>query len=527
MEETKKEANAYIQALVILLPSILALVASSATNVCQPNIAGYFGATQYEANSVITSYIIANGIMLPTTGYLSKMFGKKMFFIYCIALFCFGAFLCLLARDLHMLILARIVQGIGGGCILPLCQAMLMDIFKEKKDIAMALFGVAAMFAPLAGPFFGGYLTDNWSWQWVFIINIPLCFLSILLILLVIPTDKPVKEKYNKKFDIVGFAGIAVAMGCMQVVLDKGEQFNWFDTPWICILTGISVFSFIFFYVWELEYKYPLIDIRVFKNKNFLYGTSISSVINILLYSTLLLIPLFSQTLIGYSPSASGLTMFPRSIVCLAGLLIMGQVAKYVENRILTAIGFIIMAASVIWMSCLNTTSSMYSIVMPNLLLCFGVAVAFVPITALSFLTLPADKTPDAAGLHALFKNVLTAISTSASSTFIARGSEVYQNYLVEHLTYHNPMYRIHLAALQHKFALIYPTVVANRKASGLLYKQLILQSKLGAFYDAFLCLALLAMLSIPFLLLLKTKKNITPIEQMAQRIDNDKFQKH
>lgn len=502
----KKQVSPYIQALAILLPSILALVASSATNVCQPNIAGYFGATQYEANSVITSYIIANGIMLPTTGYLAKLFGKKQFFLYCIIVFCIGAGLCLLAKDLHMLIMARIFQGIGGGCILPLCQAMLLDIFPDKKGFAMALYGVAAMFAPLAGPFFGGYLTDNWSWQWVFIVNIPLCLISIALIKFLIPKDEPVKEKYNKKFDIIGFAGIAIAMGCMQIVLDKGEQFNWFDTPWICWLTGISIFSFIFFYVWELEYKFPIIDIRVFKDKNFLYGTSISSIINILLYSTLLLVPLFSQSLIGYSPSASGLLMLPRAMVCLFGLLIMGEIAKVVENRLLTAIGFVIMAVACFMLSCLNTTASMHSIITPNLILCFGVSVAFVPISALSFLTLPASKTADAAGLHALFKNIVTAISTSAASTFIARGGQVYQNNLVEHLAWHNPMYRVHLNALQHKFMMMYPSVVAQKKAMGTLYKQLILQSKLGAFYDAFLLLALLSIVAIPFLLLLKTK---------------------
>ena len=295
-------------------------------------------------------------------------------------------------------------------------------------------------------------------------------------------------------------------MGCMQIVLDKGEQFNWFDTPWICWLTGISIFSFIFFYVWELEYKYPIIDIRVFKDKNFLYGTSISSIINILLYSTLLLVPLFSQSLIGYSPSASGLLMLPRAMVCLFGLLIMGEIAKVVENRLLTAIGFVIMAGACFMLSCLNTTASMHSIVIPNLILCFGVSVAFVPISALSFLTLPANKTADAAGLHALFKNIVTAISTSASSTFIARGGQVYQNNLVEHLAWHNPMYRMHLNALQHKFMMMYPSVVAQKKAMGTLYKQLILQSKLGAFYDAFLWLALLAIVTIPFLLLLKTK---------------------
>lgn len=503
----KLKQNPYIIAIVVLLPSILALVATSATNVCQPNIAGYFGATQYEANTVITSYIIANGIMLPTTGFLAKTLGKKRFFIYCIALFCIGAFLCIIAPNLQALILARIIQGIGGGCILPLCQAFLLDIFPEKqKGIAMALFGVAAMFSPLVGPFFGGYLTDNFSWQWVFIINIPLCILSLVLVKIFLEDDVIVKEKYNKRFDIVGFAGIAVAMGCMQIVLDKGQQYNWFDTPWICWLTGISIFSFVFFYVWELEYKYPLIDIRVFKDKNFLFGTSVSSVINIILYSTLLLVPLFSQGLIGYSPSASGLAMFPRAVVCLVGLLVMGEVARYVENKLLTTIGFLIMAGAVFSLSCLNTTASIESIIIPNMVLCFGVSVAFVPITALSFMTLPKNKTADAAGLHALFKNIVTAMATSVSSTFIARASQVYQNNLVGNLAYHNPIYRIKLAALQHKFSVYYPSVVAAKKAHGSLYKELLLQSKLGAFYDAFLLLALLAVVIIPLIYVLKNK---------------------
>lgn len=507
----KLKQNPYILSIVVLLPSIMALVASSATNVCQPNIAGYFGATQYEANTVITSYIIANGIMLPTTGFLAKTIGKKMFFIYCIAIFCIGAFLCIIAPNLQALILARVIQGLGGGCILPLCQAYMLEIYPEhQKGFAMALYGVAAMFSPLFGPFIGGYLTDNYSWQWVFIVNIPLCIIALILVKIFMADDVIVKEKYNKRFDIVGFLGIAVAMGCMQVVLDKGQQFNWFDTPWICWLTGISIFSFVFFYVWELEYKYPIIDIRVFKDKNFLLGTSISSIINIILYATLLLVPLFSQGLIGYSPSASGLAMLPRAVVCLIGLLVVGQIAKYIEAKILTTIGFLIMAGAVFSLSCLNTTASIESIIIPNMVICLGVSVAFVPITALAFMTLPKNKTADAAGLHALFKNIVTAIATSVSSTFIARASQVYQNNLVGNLAYHNPVFRIKLAALQHKFAVHYPDVVAAKKASGALYKELLLQSKLGAFYDAFLILALLAIVIIPFIYLLKNRTKKT-----------------
>ncbi len=507
LEEKERKINPYIIALVVLLPSFLALAASSGTNVSQPHIAGFYGATQYETNTVITCYIISGGLMLPVTGYLVRLIGKKLLFMYSIIVFTLGCFLCIISPNLISLIFARLIQGIGSGSILPLCQAILLEVFPpEQRGVAMGLFGVAAMFSPLAGPFMGGYLTDNYSWQWIFIINIPLCILSLILVKFLVQDDVPPKLKYNKKFDIIGYTSIVIAMACMQIVLDKGQQHNWFDETWICWLTGICIFSFVFFYVWELEYKYPVIDIRVFKDRNFLFGTIASSFINMMIYSTLLLVPMFIQSLIGYSPSMSGLTMFPRAVICLIGLLVVGEISKYVESRILATIGFLIMAAAVLMLTQMNPTSSMESIILPNILLCIGVPTAFVPITALSFQTLPASKNADAASLHALFKNIITAISTSAASTFIARASQVYQNYYVSNLAPHNPMFRIKFQALQTKFMHYYPTVVASRKANGMLYKELLNQARLGAFFDIFTILALLMIIIIPFIFILKNK---------------------
>ena len=463
MEE--KKVNPYIVAISVLLPAFLALAASSATNVSQPHIAGFYGATQYETNTVITCYIISGGLMLPVTGYLVRTIGKKLLMYYSIWIFALGCLLCVLAPNLQALIFARLVQGIGSGCILPLCQAVLLEVFPpEQRGVAMGLFGVAAMFSPLAGPFIGGYLTDNYSWQWIFIMNIPLCMLSFLMIKFFLSNDKPIKQKYNKKFDIYGYGSIVLALACMQIVLDKGQQFNWFDTTWICWLTGISVFSFVFFYVWELEYKYPVIDIRVFKDRNFMFGTLISSFINVMLYSTLLLVPMFVQSLLGYSPSKSGLAMFPRAIICLIGLLVVGEISKYVKPKILATIGLLTMGLSVLMLTQLNTTSSIESVVLPNILLCIGVPTAFVPITAMSFNTLPASKNADAAALHALFKNIITAISTSMSATFIARVSQVRQTYLVENLSPHNPMFQYKLMMLKSKFLIHYPSVLAAKK---------------------------------------------------------------
>ena len=277
----EKQINPYVVALAVLLPSFLSLAASSATNVSQPHIAGFYGATQYEANTVITCYIISGGIMIPITGYLMRLIGKKPLMNYSIWGFLLGCLCCVFSPNLQTLIFSRIIQGIGSGCILPLAQAILLDVFPlEKRGVAMSLFGIAAMFSPLIGPFIGGALTDNYSWHWIFIMNIPLCLLSLTLVKFFVKDEKPEKQKYNNKFDIIGYASIVLAMGCMQVVLDKGQQYNWFDEPWICWVTGICIFSFVFFYVWELEYKYPIIDIRCFKDRNFLLGTIISSFIN-------------------------------------------------------------------------------------------------------------------------------------------------------------------------------------------------------------------------------------------------------
>jgi len=505
--DTENRSNPYIVALSVLLPAFLSLAASSATNVSQPHIAGFYGATQYEANTVITCYIISGGLMIPVTGYLIKRIGEKPLMNYSIWGFLLGCILCIISPNLQALIASRIIQGIGSGCILPLSQAILLKVFPPaQRGIAMSLFGIAAMFSPLIGPFIGGWLTDNYSWQWIFIMNIPLCLLSLVLVKFFVADDKPEKLKYNKRFDYVGYSAIVLAMGCMQVVLDKGQQWNWFDTPWICWVTGICIFSFVFFYVWELEYKYPVIDIRVFKDRNFLVGTTISAFINVILYSTLLLVPMFIQSMLGYSPSMSGLTMFPRALTCLVGLLVVGEISKYVNLKFLASSGFLIIAVAILMLTQMNPASSMESIVVPNILLCIGVPTAFVPITALSFQTLPPSKNADAASLHALFKNILTAIATSVSATFIARASQVYQGYFVGNLSVANPMYQVRLNSLQAKFMHIFPGVVATKKAYGSLYKELLFQAKLASFFDIFTVLALLMVLVIPFIFILKRK---------------------
>lgn len=515
-KSNENRINPYLTAFVILLPGFISLVASSATNTCQNHIAGYFAATPYETNSVITAYMIAAGVTLPVFGWVVNIYGKKNVAYFSLIMFALGALMCILVHDLYLLIIARVIQGVGSGCLLPLSQQVLLEVFPpEKKSVAMGLFGFAAMFAPLAGPAIGGYLTDNYSWQWVFIINIPLSIISIPLVKYFVPDSHKKGDSKKKEIhvDIPGLMGIIIGMGCLQMVLDKGEQYNWFDTPWIYWCTMASVVAFVFFYVWELEYKHPIVKIRVFKNINFLVGTTISAFINILLYSTLLLIPMFVQNILGYSPSLAGLTVLPRAIACLIGLFVFGEVARYVENRLLTVIGFLILSYSVFMFSSLNNEASMAAVILPNILLGIGISCAFVPITALSFLTLKKDMVADATGMHAFFKNIVTAASTALSSTFIARVSEVHQNYLVENMSRFNLVFQNQLAVLQSKFGIYFSPFIAAKKANGFLYKEMIYQSKMSAFYDLFQLLSLLCLLVIPLILFMRVPKKPSKAE--------------
>lgn len=370
----------------------------------------------------------------------------------------------------------------------------------------MGLFAFSVILAPLLGPLVGGFLTENYSWKWVFIVNLPFCLLSIILVKMFIKENfKPVKRKPD--FDIVGFSAIILWLGSMQIVLDKGEQFNWFDETWVCWLSGFSLFALIFFIVWELEYKKPFVNMRVFKNLNFLCGTCIAGVVNIMLYSSILLVPKFVQSLLGYNAYLAGLSVFPRVISCAIMLPIVGKLADIIDNRILIAIGLFILGSTTFMFSNMTLETSLECVQMINLLFGFGIAFTFIPVSAISFATLSKRKTPDGAGLQSLFKCSITAVATSVSTTFIMRVSQVHQSYLTHNLGTNDFEFFTRLAMAKMKFLHYFSPYLAQKKALGSIYKQLLQQAQLSAFYDAFLVLSLVAFIVISLILFLKNKK--------------------
>ncbi|MFR1671432.1 MAG: DHA2 family efflux MFS transporter permease subunit [Candidatus Gastranaerophilaceae bacterium] len=507
--ETTKKIPVWLISFTILLPTAFAMLATSETNVAIPHIAGYFGATLDEANWVITSYMIANAILLPLTAWFENLMGRVNFLKTFIAIFTLGSLLCAFAPSLNFMVLGRLIQGVGGGPLMPISQAILIASFPfEQRGRAMALFALAVMVSSIMGPTVGGFIVDNSSWQWIYLMNIPIGIISCILIQFFIP-EKEERVK-PKKVDVVGFSLLVVWLLTMQIVLDKGEQYNWFDTTWVCWLAGISLFSFIFFVVWELEYKDPMVNVRILKDKNFAIGTYLGAFVNMIIYVTIVLLPKYLQSIMGYTAYLSGLSLAPRVISCLVMLCFIDKLVAKFDNRILIAIGFGLIGLSTYYYTNLTLMTSFGYIVFPNVILGVGVILTFIPISGLVLGTLPKSELSNGAGLHSLAKCVATVLSVSLSSTMVARLSQVHQTYLVSNLSNTNPVFFHRLSVMTHKFMIGLPEITAMHKASAVYYKQLIVQSKIFAYADVFAIFALIAFCMMPlgFLLKVNFKKN-------------------
>lgn len=506
MAETVVKQNTpplWLIAFSILLPTSFSCLATSATNVAIPHISGYFGSTIDEANWIITSYMIANACLILMSGWLERVFGRKLFLKVFITIFTIGSLICAIAPNLNIMVLGRLIQGIGGGPMTPISQAVLLAAFPlEKRGIAMSLYGIAVMIFAILGPTFGGFIVDNADWQWIYLINIPVGILSISLIHANI--DDSVKRQKNISADFPGMIALVLWLLSMQVVLDKGQQYNWFDCAWISWLAGFSACSLAFFIVWELEYKKPLINLRLFKDKNFFIGTVLSASVNMLVFSTIVLLPQFLQNLMGYTAILSGLTIAPRMISSVIMIASINSLMRIFDSRILISIGFLFLGISIFSYVNLNLQVSFTSIVIPQILMGFGIILVFVPVSALALGTLPKQELSAGASLHNLCKSTTMAVVASISSTLVARHAQMHQVHLVKNLSIFNLFFQQKFASLTHTFGA--SSTFANTKANMLLYKSLLSQSRLMAYADVFAIFALLAFLLIPLSFLLNDK---------------------
>jgi MFS transporter, DHA2 family, multidrug resistance protein len=507
-DEWRPRHSPWLIALGVMLGTFMQVLDTSIANIALPHIAGSLSATPDEATWVLTSYLVSNAIILPMTGWLGNYFGRKRLFIWCVALFTLASALCGAAPNLPMLILARIFQGIGGGAMVPIAQAVLLESFpSNKRGTAMAIFTQGVVVAPIIGPTLGGWITDNYSWRWVFYINLPVGILAILLAQWLVEDPPYIKRNTKAPIDFIGFGLLALWLATLQIILDKGQEADWFGSEWICWFTSISVVAMIGFIAREFTVKYPLVDLRILKNRNFAVGVMLITIVVAILYGTTVELPLFLQTLMGYPALQSGYALSPRGIGAFFTTMLVGRLVGRVRNRWLMCIGFPVLATASFMLSDINLQVSEASVIWPSVINGVAISFIFVPLTTAAVGHLPQAQMGNATGLYNLMRNLGGSVGIAFVTTMIQRGAQTHQALMAGHLTPTDPAFTHRLTLLQHALVRHTDPVTAANQAYGLIYQTLGRQAHLWAFADNFKLFGWLALGCIPLIFLFKRIK--------------------
>jgi MFS transporter, DHA2 family, multidrug resistance protein len=431
---SKPKVNPWIIGVVVSMAAFMEVLDTSIANVALPHIAGNLGASNDESTWVLTSYLVSNAVVLPISGFLVGWFGRKRFFLACIAFFTLSSFCCGIAPSLGMLLLFRVLQGAFGGGLQPITQAILADTFPpEKRGLAFALYGITIVCAPAIGPTLGGWITDNYSWRWIFYINVPVGALALLLVTQLVqdpPNLLRVKASLAK-FDYIGFGLLAVGVGALQVALDKGQEDDWFGSRFITTLIIAAAVGLISLVIWEWRHKEPIVDVRLFKMFNFASCNVMMFVLGAVLFSSTVLLPQFLQTLMGYTAQAAGMVISMAAILLVFLLPIVGRLAAYFQARYILAFGWITLAVAM-YFSCqhIDLLISFRSAAWMRVWQYLPVGFLFVPLTMAAYVGMPEAKSNAAAGLINFTRNIGQSVGTSAVTTLLARRSQYHQSVL-------------------------------------------------------------------------------------------------
>jgi len=503
--------NPWLVGVVVALGAFMEVLDTSIANVALPYMAGSLGASNDQSTWVLTSYLVSNAIVLPMGGWLASAVGRKRFFMICLSIFTVSSFLCGIAPSLGLLLFFRVLQGAGGGGLQPMAQAILADTFPpEKRGLAFALYGITAIMAPTIGPTLGGWITFNYSWRWIFFINIPVGVITWLLVRRFVE-DPPYLARLKAglgRLDYMGISLLALGVGALQILLDKGQEDDWFGSRFITTLVIVATVCLISLVIWEFFHKTPIIDVRLFKNLNFAGANLMFFVFGILLFSSLVLMPQFLQTLLGYTAELAGLALSAGGLVLLFEMPVIGQLTSKVQARWLIAFGWFALSIAMYYSTKrIDLLISFRAAVLLRIAQVIGLGFLFVPITVVAYIGIAPEKNNAVAGLVNFMRNMGSSVGTSMVTTLIARRSQFHQGRMVQYARPDNPAFQAASSGLTNRLiasGLSAPD--AHMGALARIYLSVQQQAATLAYVDTFKVLAVGA--AIMFLLTFFLKKN-------------------
>jgi DHA2 family multidrug resistance protein len=503
--------NPWAVALTVTLATFMEVLDTSIANVSLPHIASNLSASQEESTWVLTSYLVSNAIILPMSAWLQRLMGRKRFYMTCVALFTCSSFLCGLAPSLGMLVLFRIMQGVGGGGLQPSEQAILADTFpQEKRGIAFSVYGMAVVVAPALGPTLGGWITDNFSWRWIFYINIPIGIISLLLTNKMVedpPYLNKIRAQGTPRIDYVGLSLIVIAVGCLQIVLDKGQEADWFNSTWITALLVLAVYTLIAWVVWEWFHPEPIVDVRLFKNRNFATAMFFTFTLGTVLFGTTVVIPQFLQLLLGYPAVKAGEAMAGGGFAMLLMMPIAGQLVSRVDPRAMMATGFFITATALYHMTTHLTLGMDFgTAAMLRTYQAIGLPLIFLPSNTLAYVGIPREKGNQIASMNSFIRNIGGSIGIAVISSQITRQVAKHQNYLVAHAVTGNGPFDQMLNGMSQTLTQR-GVADANQQAYGRIAGMIARHATTLAYIDVISFLTLMVLVLIPFVVIMRRPK--------------------
>ena len=507
--EPQPYVNPWIVAVAVMFATFMEVLDTTVVNVSLPHIAGSLSASVDEASWALTSYLVANAIILPMTGWIANYFGRKRTLLAAVIGFTGASVLCGLAPSLELLILFRVIQGATGGALQPLSQAVMLEAFPPRdRGKAMAFWGFGIVVAPMLGPVLGGWLTDNYSWRWIFYVNLPVGLASVIMTRLFI-FDPPYIKRSGRGIDYWGIGMLALGVGALQVVLDKGQEEDWFSSNWMLILAIVAVGLLALFIVHEMRTRDPVVKLRVFRNRTYSAGVFLMTVLGFVLYGSMLLLPIMLQTLLGYPALNAGVAMAPRGLGSFLMMPLVGTVLGRFDPRKVLAVGLVGAAWTLFSLSRLNLEAGYWDIFWPQFIQGASLALLFVPLTTATMDPIPKEEMGNATSMFNLMRNLGGSVGIACGTTFMFRRQQIHTHNLGVHVNPFNPQSRMWMSGIQSRMMThTADPVAATRQSFGAVWGVVQRQAEMLSFVDTFRALGVVFLLVLPLLFLMKKPRH-------------------